>query len=557
MDAHDRLLQHLRDADHWDFLDRPVARFAALVLLALMIAGVGMLVHATGGIKYVYSHAMYLPIIVAGLMFRTPGGVLAGIIGGLVLGPYMPIDTVTGEPQQTLNWLYRAFFFCMVGGLAGYLFAAMRAQISRTQWMSERNVHTGLPNRIYLERMLRSALHRKTLAPEFMVIVVNVDNYLEIINTLSPEISQPLMMAVYERINARLPPSSLLCQYHNDRFVAITRGDDSRATAQNITTALRRSFDVTGIHVYVDASIGIAQFPLHGHEPEELIQKASIAMHASMKKGRPFSIYDTGSDQSNRETMALLGLIPDAVAAGEFRLYCQPKLRLTDRVYTGAEVLMRWRHPVRGDIPPGHFIPHAERTSLIHLLTGWALEETFKHLSQWRVQIPGIQVAVNLTARDIGDPDLPQLINRLTREYALQPDTIEFEITETGILSDWQSAAELLNLIKSHGFRIAIDDFGTGQSSLQYLKHLPIDTLKIDQAFIKNLSGDRRDQTIVKTVIAMAHSLGLEVTAEGVEDLPAIEYLASHGCTHAQGYAIARPFPAQELTSWIQSRALH
>lgn len=555
MDAQARLVRHLRNAEIGDYFDRGATKLVAAILIAMMIAGVGALIHATGGIKFVYSHAMYFPIVVAGFMFGAPGGVVAGIAGGLVLGPWMPIDTNTGELQAPFNWLYRMFFFCLIGALTGFASALLRVQIKRLNMIAELNSHTGLPNHNFLERMLRKALRQRALSPEFIVVVVNVDNYLEIINTLGSNVTKPLMTAVFERIATCLPPASPLCQYHTDRFVGITRNDGSREIVQSVMAALRRSFAVSDIHVYVDTSIGIAQFPLHGDEPEELIQKASIAMHASMKKGRAFSIYDTKVDRTNRETMALLGLIPAAVAAGEFRLYCQPKLRLADRAFTGAEVLMRWQHPVRGNIPPGHFIPHAERTSLIHLLTKWALEESFRHLTRWVVESPDIHVAVNLTARDLGDPDLPEMIARLARQYALKPGNIEFEITETGILSDQQSAVALLQDIKSYGFRIAVDDFGTGQSSLQYLKNLPIDTLKIDQAFVKNLSSDKRDQSIVNTVIAMARSLDLEVTAEGVEDLPALEYLARQGCTHAQGYAIARPFPAAELTAWIRSRA--
>jgi EAL domain-containing protein (putative c-di-GMP-specific phosphodiesterase class I) len=172
----------------------------------------------------------------------------------------------------------------------------------------------------------------------------------------------------------------------------------------------------------------------------------------------------------------------------------------------------------------------------------------------WVTDMPDLQVSINLTARDLGDPDLPQFIDDLAARYTLNPRQVEFEITESGFLGDQDSAARLLQVIKRRGFRLAVDDFGTGQSSLQYLKALPVDHLKIDQAFVRNLLTDRRDQSIVKTVIALAQGLGLEVTAEGVEDPAAIEYLAAQGCDHAQGYAIARPFPAEELLGWIGSR---
>ncbi|MDP3715247.1 MAG: EAL domain-containing protein, partial [Burkholderiales bacterium] len=207
-----------------------------------------------------------------------------------------------------------------------------------------------------------------------------------------------------------------------------------------------------------------------------------------------------------------------------------------------------------GSIPPATFIPHAERTSLIHLLTRWALETSFSQMKVWLAAMPELQMSVNLTARDLGDPELPQFIDKLAVHHAIDPRQIEFEITESGILNDQEGAAQLLQTIKQRGFRVAIDDFGTGQSSLQYLKNLPVDHLKIDQAFVRNLLTDRRDQSIVKTVIAMAQGLGLEVTAEGVEEAATIEYLAAHCCEHAQGYAIARPFPAQELLGWIGSR---
>ena len=211
MDMQIPLLRHLRNVRWFDYADRPAVRIAALILVMLLIAGVGFLVHATGGIKYVYSHAMYLALVIAGLLFGLPGGIIAGIAGGLVLGPYMPIDTATGELQRAINWVYRMFFFCLVGGLSGYLFSVMRSHIRRMQWVSERNVHTGLPNRMCLERAMREALRRKTLSPKFLVVVVNVDNYLEIINTLGPDISRPLMTAVHDRIAGCLPRPFLLC----------------------------------------------------------------------------------------------------------------------------------------------------------------------------------------------------------------------------------------------------------------------------------------------------------------------------------------------------------
>ncbi len=555
MDAQTRVWRHLRTAQSWEFIDHRVTRVVGFILVVLLIAGVGQFVYVTGGIKYVYSHAMYLPVVLAGLVFRASGGVLAGMVAGMVLGPYMPIDTVSGELQQPVNWLYRTLFLCLAGGFSGLLFAVMSEQIKRTLWVSERDAHTGLPNRMFLERRLRNWQRRRAIDPESIIVVINVDNYLEIINTLGHDLSTPLMKAIFERIKSCLPPHSLLCQYHTDRFVAVANSAGMPGDVQNITAVLRRSFNVNNVHVYADTSLGIAQSPLHGLTLEELIHKASIAMHASMKKGRPYSIYNNKIDHANRETLTLLGLIPNALANGEFSLYCQPKLRLSDRVFSGAEMLMRWRHPERGDIPPGHFIPFAERTSLIHLLTRWALEESMRHLTRWKTELPDIQVSVNLTARDLSDPELPQLIDRLARQYALKPRSIEFEITETGILSDEKSAAEVLQVIKSYGFRIAIDDFGTGQSSLRYLKNLPIDNLKIDRTFVSNLLTDRRDQAIVNAVIAMAKSLDLEITAEGIEDPAAIEYLAAHGCTHAQGYAIARPFPADQLAAWVRSGA--
>lgn len=553
MDAQNRVWRHMRNAQAWEYIDHRVTKLVAFMLVLILMASIGRLVYATGGIKYVYSHAMYLPIVLAGLIFRAPGGVLAGMVGGLVLGPYMPIDTLSGELQQPVNWLYRTLFFSLIGGFSGFLFAVMSAQIKRTLQALERDVHTGLPNRMYLEHRLHYRQRRRAIDPESIIVVINVDNYLEIINTLGPALSTPLMIAIYERIKACLPPHSLLCQYHTDRFVAVVHSDGMPGDVQTITAVLRRSFNVNNVHVYADTSMGVAQSPLHGETPEELIHKASIAMHTSMKKGRPYSIYNTKTDQANRETLTLLGLIPNAITNGEFSLYCQPKLRLSDRVFSGAEMLIRWQHPQLGEISPVQFIPHAERTSLIHLLTRWTLEASLQHLARWIVEIPDIQVSVNLTARDLSDPELPQVIDRLARQYELKPRSIEFEITETGILSDEKSAAEVLQVIKSYGFRIAVDDFGTGQSSLRYLKNLPIDNLKIDRAFIKNLMTDRRDQSIVNAIISMAKNLDLEVTAEGIEDEGAIEYLAAHGCTHAQGYAIARPFPAEQLTTWIRN----
>jgi diguanylate cyclase (GGDEF)-like protein len=523
--------------------------------LALAIFAVTWLVYATGGVRFSFAHLMYVPVVLGGIVFGVPGGVLTAVVAGLALGPLMPINTTTGELQEPVNWVYRMVFFAAVGVLVGAWAQRDRHQLRQVEWLHEHQEETGLLNSAGLLKELDPLLSRADPDQRYIVSIAQLNNFLEIQNTFGSAFGRRVLAAVLDRSRSVIPESSLVALIQSDRLaivmehvqaVQLTRGD--------LESAIAESYIVDGVPIHVEASIGIATFPEHGRTGDELLQKASIAMHWATTKRATISVYDPTNDRTSRDNLTLLGAVPAAIRRGEFQVWHQAKLDLATGEIAGTEALLRWNHPTRGFVQPGSFIPPLEETMLINQVTHVVIDAAFAAAGAWRAAGYRLRVSVNLSVRNLLDRTLIEVLEQACRNHGLPAEDTELEITESAVMSDPEHCIRLVGELRDRGYGVAIDDFGVGQSSLSYLQKLRVSTLKIDREFVGTLATDTSNQKIVRSILHLAESLSLQTVAEGVEDEQALDLLREWGCDQAQGYAIHRPAPAEEVTLMLAER---
>jgi diguanylate cyclase (GGDEF)-like protein len=413
---------------------------------------------------------------------------------------------------------------------------------------------TQLPNRAQfgerLQREIAVAAERKRALAIFMM---DLDRFKYVNDHLGHGVGDHVLREVAARLRDLLP-NDCVARLGGDEFaVLVPAAENDRVTqaAQSIIVALERPIDYQGQPLDVSASIGIALYPDHGRDAQTLVRNADIAMYVAKRTRAGFTIYDPHSDTSQQEQLSLLGELRRAVERNELRLYYQPKVTLNSAGVHAAEALIRWVHPQRGMVPPGLFIPFAEHTGYIKVLTRWVLSEAVRQCGAWLRQNLAVEISVNLSARDFAARDLPEFIAALLAEHQVPAAMICLEITESGFMEDPAHAQRVLDRLSAIGLRLSIDDYGTGYSSLSYIMKLPVDELKIDRAFVSNMSEDTDMMTIVRSTIELGHNLGLKVVAEGIEDSKGYALLRGLGCDFAQGYYISPPMAADALPGWI------
>ncbi len=557
--------------ERWLDPEKRGGNFRAGVVTAVLTVAVVAVVYLTGGTTYVYAHMIYLPVLVAAATFGPLGGVLTALVAGLLLGPYMPLEVHQHVPQPTINWVFRLLFLCFVGLFVGTLFALLREKLGRLSAAAYHDPETHLHNQLALREDIHSRI--KPLILEFStqpeelldtgvrlyVVAFKLNNLSDVIGTLGLHAAQLLLQRIAELLEEAARDAGLSYRVATDEFALLVE-DVSRRSMLDLVVSTREKLEgpheIAGVPIYVDATAGVAAFPYHeANDAERLIRKAMVAMYGAITSGRTHASYDTRLDRANRETIELLGEMKRAIEQGQLVLHYQPKLQLETGRAIGVEALVRWNHPQRGMVPPGLFVPQAERTGLIQPLTQFVLETACEQLARWRAAGLEAQMAVNISARNFGEPDLVANIDALMRWHGIEQGRLELEVTESGLMADPTLALEVLQALKSLGVDISIDDFGTGYSSLEYLKRLPVKRIKVDQTFVRDLHTDIADRKIVHASIGLAHNLGLEAIAEGIEDAESMAILKAMKCDVGQGYHICRPQAAETITAWLHERA--
>ena len=412
---------------------------------------------------------------------------------------------------------------------------------------------TALPNRtLFNERIGQTLSHAKRNNTLFALMYVDLDRFKNINDTLGHFVGDKLLILVGQRLRKHLREEDVVARLGGDEFAIVLNDihqvEAVAAIAENLSRAMNQPFKVDGFELFSTASIGISVYPTDHCEIDQLTRMADTALYSAKDKGRnKFEFYSELSNHLSVERLTLEMDLRYAVQRGELMVYYQPKFSLADERVVGLEALLRWNHPRYHTIPPCQFIPVAEETGLIIQLGEWVLREVCLQINRWKDLGVDWPVAVNLSARQLREGSLFEHLDALLAETGVDPARLEFEITESMIMGNPEKALGILHALKKRGLGLAVDDFGTGYSSLSYLKRFPVDTLKIDMSFVRDIASDNDSACIVKAVISLAHSLGLKVIAEGVESGEQAQYLREKGCDEAQGYFYGHPLPAGEL----------
>jgi diguanylate cyclase (GGDEF)-like protein/PAS domain S-box-containing protein len=427
---------------------------------------------------------------------------------------------------------------------------------------------TGLPNRMLLNDRVSHAI---SLAPRHMkkvaVLFLDLDGFKHINDSLGHPIGDKLLQSVAGRLVECVRASDTVSRQGGDEFVVllseIEQAEDAAISARRMLHAVAEAHSINKHDLHITTSIGVSVYPDDGLDAETLIKNADTAMYQAKENGRQsYQFFKSGMNVRAVERQSIEESLRRAVERQEFTLHYQPKINLRTGDITGAEALIRWTHPVRGIVPPSQFIPVAEDCGIILPIGIWVLREACKQAKDWiDAGLPIRTIAVNISAMQFRNDHFLSDVFAILSETGLDPKCLELELTESVLIKRAETASSVLQTLRSRGIQIAVDDFGTGYSSLSYLTKFPIDALKIDQSFVRQISTAPADTTIVTTVISMGRSLKLRVVAEGVETQSELEFLQSHDCEEAQGYYFSRPVPAQKfarlLESGIREAVLH
>ncbi len=411
---------------------------------------------------------------------------------------------------------------------------------------------TLLPNRARFAEVLQR--HISNSDTPGAVLMLDLDRFKHVNDVLGHEVGDRLLQSVAERLQSLCAPTgAVLARLSGDEFAILLAHADARQASEAGLAILKdfeRPLQIDNETIDLGAGIGIALFPEHGEDVNLLLGRAELAMYAAKARQCGSLIYHPQLDAGSQESLSLLSELRRAVEGDELRLFLQPKVDLLHRRVVGAEALVRWQHPTRGLVPPMQFIPFAEQTGFIRMLSAWVLAGAARFAREAADAGLTLRLSVNLSTRDLMDQELPAKIEALIAPLEVPPASLCLEITESAIMDDPERALSTLEHLHAMGFKLSIDDFGTGYSSLAYLKRLPVDELKIDKSFVMAMERDLDDARIVRSTIELAHNLGLTVVAEGLETIKAWAMLARLGCDEGQGYYVSKPMPQDQFIGW-------
>jgi diguanylate cyclase len=414
---------------------------------------------------------------------------------------------------------------------------------------------TDLPNRVLLRTHLQRALEEHvTGSPSLALLLVDLDRFKEVNETLGHQVGDMLLQQLGERLRNAIPVADLVARLGGDEFaLLVAAADATRAAgvAEEVRCVLLTPFVLEGQSIAVEASIGIALGPEHGQDADSLLRRAGIAMSQAKHLDTGLAIYRSEQDRDRSNRLALLGELRSGLDENELRLHYQPKLDMRDGKLVGVEALVRWQHPQRGLLAPSEFVPLAEQTALIYPITLWVLETALQQHQAWRAMGLNVPVAVNLSRRMLHDQRLPETVAQMLARWDVLPTALVLEITETSLMTDPTHARDSLAQLRDLGVRMSIDDFGTGYSTLASLRDLSVDELKIDQSFVQGMATDASARAVVRAIIELGVALKLSVVAEGVEDRATWDVLTGLGCEVAQGFFLSPPIAAGELQTWV------
>jgi diguanylate cyclase (GGDEF)-like protein len=437
----------------------------------------------------------------------------------------------------------------------------LEAANSQLRHLATHDALTGLPNRVLLDdRLTQAVVHAERGGQQFALLAMDLDRFKFINDSLGHHAGDELLNRVATRLRDVVSEIDTVARVGGDEFVLLLASTRDRKHAEHVAQlaidAVRAPIRVAGVDLHVSSSVGIAFYPSNGASAEQLMAHADAAMYCAKQRGRNnLQVYEPGMDTGTRDRVKLESDLHLAQSQGQLELYYQPKVDTDTDSFNSVEALVRWRHPERGMIMPEDFIPLAEECGLINSIGEWVLREACRQAKAWQRQgLPAIRVAVNVSATQFRQGALLGVIRSAVEQSGMDPRLLELELTESAVMTNPEESAAILEELNRMGVLVSVDDFGTGYSSMSYLRRFPIDKLKIDRGFVKDLMTRADDASIVQAIISMAHSLRLKVVAEGVETVEQLRSLKSMGCDQYQGFHFSPPLNAAELGNLLRER---
>ncbi|MBG0839497.1 putative bifunctional diguanylate cyclase/phosphodiesterase [Ectopseudomonas toyotomiensis] len=494
------------------------------------------------------------------ILLISLGAMLASLVGALLLARSVsrPVRELAAAAQRIGRGDYQQPVALARSDELGVLALAVndmqRGIAERERQLAHNALHdalTGLPNRTLALERLGSAI---TAGRPTALLYLGMGNFAAINESCGQGGGDLALQQLARRLQATLRPGDSLARLVGDEFLLLLEqcdGDSAVASADRLHQLLLKPLRIGTLDVALDCRIGIAAYPADGDTPDDLLRRARIAMQDAAQHSGRLQLYQQGRDAAQQRQIRLIRDLRHAAAQGQLLLHYQPKLDIREGLVRQAEALLRWQHPQLGMVSPGEFIPLAERTGSIQLLSAWVIEEAMRQLQEWDGRGVWVQLSLNISTADLLDAELPGRVGALLARYRVAPEQLIFEITESGVMLDPERALQVLHGLRGYGIGLSVDDFGTGYSSLAQLKRMPVQELKIDQSFIRELDDHSEDSVIVRSTIEMSHSLGLKVVAEGVELASGLNLLQRWHCDTAQGYLISRPLAAEAFEAWL------
>jgi diguanylate cyclase (GGDEF)-like protein len=503
----------------------------------------------SGGSGHTKVFSTYVPIKLGGprslgaIVFETRYGTITSAANAVLL-------PVVGSLEVALVAL-----LVILGPLLARVARRIQHQIEEIHFRATHDDLTGLANRPQFADEIAAHFAADRNAA-LAVMLVDLDRFKEINDTLGHGAGDELLQRASERLRRTLTDTDIVARLGGDEFGIVLQGDATvaKAVAKRVCGALAAPFEIQGLLVSVEGSVGVALAPQHGTDANALLQHADVAMYLAKGRRTQVELYDPMEDPSDEDRLKVLSELRQALSAGELMPYFQPKVDMRTGLLSGAETLIRWRHPSRGILGPGEFLPSAEYTGLGKDINRFILEEAVRSCAEWNASGLDLDVSVNLTMIDLLDLNLPETVGEVLSRYRLAARRLTLEITETMIMADRERVTRVLGALEAMGVRLSIDDFGTGYTSLSYLLQLPVHEVKVDQSFVRGALASPEDGQVVRWTVGLGHSLGLKVVAEGVELLEQWESLEELGCDIAQGFLISKPIPNDEFVTFALAR---
>ena len=464
------------------------------------------------------------------------------------------VSTFDGEDLKLLQTFARNTSIALH---VGELVDELRREAAEKEFRAEHDSLTGLGNRSLLTHRLEAMLPAATVDHQVALFFMDLDGFKEVNDALGHHTGDVLLVEVARRLQHVVGRRGVVARLGGDEFAVLLADvthEHAAGIARQVRAAVEEHVELDQLNLEVRVSIGIAFAPHDADDARTLFQRADVAMYVAKGQRTGIELYDERYDHSGTRRLTIASELRHALDTGGLRLHYQPQANLHTGGINGVEALARWPHPTYGTVPPDEFIPIAEQSGLIHTLTRWALDTALADLAHWRERWPWLTMSVNMSARNLLDAALADDVEAALRTANLPAAALTLELTESSVMADPQRSLTVLNRLHALGVHLAIDDFGTGYSSLAYLKRLPGDELKIDKSFVAHMATDADDTMIVRSTIDLAHNLGLSTVAEGVEDEETWALVTNLGCDSIQGYHLARPMPAAEMTAWLGKR---